>query len=208
MRCILFGAGPMADPTFALPYIPAEHRIIIAADGGLRHTAALGLSPDMIIGDMDSLRGEDVPPGAILYPSRKNDTDMMLAIKKGLALGAEEFFLFGGMGGRFDHTYANIQSLAYLSEHGAKGWLLDESHRITVLERGTMELEPEYRYLSVFAYGGTCTGVTIIGAEYNVENETLVPSFPLGVSNAHAPGERMKVSVETGSLLIIQTKLQ
>lgn len=207
MKCVIFGAGPIADYGFVKKELPEGKRLLIAADGGLRHTAALGLTPDIIIGDMDSVREEDVPPGAILYPSRKNDTDMMLAVKKGLAAGAEEFFLFGGMGGRFDHTYANIQTLAYLSEHDARGWLLDESHRICILERGELALSTEYHYLSVFAYGGICTGVRITGAEYDLENGELTPSFPLGVSNQHAPGQQMRVSVENGSLLIVETKL-
>ena len=207
MKCVIFGAGPIADYSFVKGELPEGGYLLIAADGGLRHTAALGLTPDIIIGDMDSVREEDVPPGAILYPSRKNDTDMMLAVKKGLAVGAEEFFLFGGMGGRFDHTYANIQTLAYLAEHGARGWLLDESHRICILERGELALSKEYHYLSVFAYGGVCTGVRITGAEYELEDGVLEPSFPLGVSNQHAPGQQMRVSVENGSLLIVQTKL-
>ena len=71
MKCVIFGAAPISG---GLEYIrsamPEEDRVIIAADGGLRYTAALGLTPDIIIGDMDSVRQEDVPAGAILYPSR------------------------------------------------------------------------------------------------------------------------------------------
>lgn len=208
MKCVIFGAAPISG---GLEYIrsamPEGDRVIIAADGGLRYTAALGLTPDIIIGDMDSVRQEDVPAGAILYPSRKDDTDMMLAVKKGLALGADEFFLFGGLGGRLDHTYANFQTLAYLSEHNVRGWLLDENHRVCMLENGEFALSPEYRYLSIFAYGGICTGVTITGAEYPLDDAVLEPSFPLGVSNCHAPGNQMRVSVKEGTLLIIQTKL-
>ncbi len=128
MKCVVFGAGPMENPAFAKKYLAGTDLRIIAADGGLRHTAALGLVPDIIIGDMDSVQDREIPEGAILYPTRKDDTDMMLAVKKGMALGADEIFLFGGMGGRFDHTYANIQTLAYLAEHGVRGWLLDENH--------------------------------------------------------------------------------
>ncbi|MGI5893643.1 MAG: thiamine diphosphokinase [Candidatus Merdivicinus sp.] len=208
MKCFIFGAGPIESLEFIRAELPSDPYILIAADGGLRHTTALGLVPDVIIGDMDSVQEEDVPTGAILYPSRKDDTDMMLAVKKGLALGAREFYLFGGMGGRFDHTYANIQTLAYLTEYNAHGWLMDENHRICILQDDAMTLSPDYRYLSVFAYGGSCSGVTITGAGYNLENAVLTPSFPLGVSNYHAPGETMRVSVQNGSLLIIQTKLK
>lgn len=207
MKCVIFGAAPADDYAYIRELLPASGRLVIAADGGFRYTAALGLEPDIIIGDMDSVRREDVPPGAILYPSHKDDTDMMLAVKKGLALGAEEFFIFGGLGGRLDHTYANIQTLAYLAEHGVPGWLLDRNHRVCLLEKGELTLSPEYRYLSVFAYGGVCSGVSITGAEYPLEDAVLEPSFPLGVSNRHAPGQLMRVSVSEGTLLIIQTKL-
>lgn len=208
MKCVIFGAAPFTgDLEYIRQTMPDENRVVIAADGGLRYTTALGLEPDVIIGDMDSVREEDVPVGAILYPSRKDDTDMMLAVKKGLALGADEFFLYGGLGGRLDHTYANFQTLAYLSEHGVNGWLLDENHRVCMLENGELTLSSEYRYLSVFAYGGVCSGITITGAEYPLEDAVLEPSFPLGVSNRHAEGEQMRVSVKNGTLLIIQTKL-
>ena len=207
MKCVIFGAAPIDDLGFVEKLLPRGKYLLIAADGGLKHTVALGLIPDVIIGDMDSVESRDIPEGTILYPSRKDDTDMMLAVKRGLASGADEFFLFGGLGGRLDHSYANIQTLAYLAEHNALGWLLDENHRISMVEKGEQLLFPDYRYLSIFAYGGVCEGVTITGAEYPLENAVLEPSFPLGVSNRHAEGGRMKVSVEKGMLLIIQTKL-
>ena len=208
MICVIFGAAPIADYEAIRMLLPKEPFYLIAADGGFRHATALGLVPDAFIGDMDSLREEDLPEGAILYPSRKDDTDMMLAVKKALAAGASEVLLLGGLGGRLDHTYANIQALAYLLEFGVKGTLADENHLVSMLENGRIRLEPEYRYLSVFAYSGLCEGVNITGAEYPLENAVLEPSFPLGVSNCHAPGEQMEVSVERGILLLIRTRLE
>ncbi len=208
MKCVIFGAGPIADYETTRALLPEEPYTILAADGGLRHTNALGLTPDAFIGDMDSLREEDIPEGAILYPSRKDDTDMMLAVKKALAIGAKEIWMFGGLGGRLDHSYANIQTLAYLLEYGVSGVLMDENHRVSMIADGQREkMSLAYHYLSVFAYGGVCTGVNITGAEYLLEDATLTPSFPLGCSNRHAPGEQMEVSVEHGTLLLIQTKL-
>ena len=77
-----------------------------------------------------------------------------------------------------------------------------------MIDGGSALLSPDYRYLSVFAYSGVCEGVTITGAEYPLENAVLEPSFPLGVSNHHAPASQMKVSVTSGTLLLIQTKLE
>ena len=208
MKCVIFGAGPISDYEATRALLPEEPYTILAADGGLRHTNALGLTPDAFIGDMDSLREEDIPEGAILYPSRKDDTDMMLAVKKALAIGAKEIWMFGGLGGRLDHSYANIQTLAYLLEYGVSGVLMDENHRVSMIADGQREkMSLAYHYLSVFAYGGVCIGVNITGAEYLLEDATLMPSFPLGCSNRHAPGKQMEVSVEHGTLLLIQTKL-
>lgn len=209
MNCVIFGAGPISDYKAIRRLLPEPPFTVLAADGGLRHTNALGIEPDVLIGDMDSLRQEDLPEGAILYPSRKDDTDMMLAVKKALALGAEHVLLLGGLGGRLDHTYANIQTLAYLLEHGITGVLADENHLVTMVDGpGSAVMSAGYRYLSVFAYSGVCEGVTITGAEYLLENASLEPSFPLGVSNRHAPGQQMKVSVKTGTLLLIQSRLE
>lgn len=178
---------------------------VIAVDGGLNHAKRLGIIPNTILGDFDSLGF--VPDGSTAFPIEKDDTDMMLAVKKALAMGARDVLLLGGLGGRLDHTYANIQTLAYLLEHRASGTLADENHLVSMVDQGSAVLSLEYRYLSVFAYSGVCEGVTITGAEYPLENAVLEPSFPLGVSNRHAPGQQMKVSVEKGTLLLIQSKL-
>ena len=77
MNCVIFGAGPIADYEAVRALLPEAPFYLIAADGGLRHTNALNLVPDAFIGDMDSLRNENLPEGAILYPSQKDDTDMM-----------------------------------------------------------------------------------------------------------------------------------
>ena len=108
MNGVIFGAGPVVDYEAVRELLPKAPFYLIAADGGLRHARALGLVPDAFIGDMDSLREEDLPEGAILYPSQKDDTDMMLAVKKAMALGVRKVLLLGGLGGRLDHICAII----------------------------------------------------------------------------------------------------
>ena len=94
--------------------------LIIAADGGLRHTQALGLTPEVILGDFDSLGY--VPEGANVFPVEKDDTDAMLAVRRGLSMGADRFLLYGSVDGpRLDHTVANFQTLQYLADQGARG---------------------------------------------------------------------------------------
>lgn len=200
-RCIIFSAAEVRDYQ-KLCYERRPGDFIIAADGGLRHTEKLGLAPDIVLGDMDSMKGHRVPGGAILFPAQKDDTDTMLAIKEGLKRGYRSFVIYGGLGGRLDHTVANIQSLAYLLERGATGVLVDENHRAFLLRNGAVSLNEPYHYISVFAYGGPCRGVTLKGMQYPLDRAPLSPDFPLGASNQQT-GDRAVIQVEDGTLLII-----
>ena len=133
----------------------------------------------------------------------KDDTDMMLAIKRGLERGETRFHLYGGMGGqRTDHTVANLQALLYLADHGAEGWLHGRGERWTAIRDGSIVFpaRPE-GILSVFCVGPDAEGVTIRGAQYPLEGATLTASVPLGVSN-HFIGQDIMVEVIHGSLLL------
>ena len=201
MACVIFCAGE-----FDRLLRPLEKGdVVIAAAGGLKHTETLGIAPDIILGDFDSLGY--VPQGSELHPVEKDDTDAMLAAKRGLALGCREFLFYGSLDGpRLDHTVANFQTLAYLNEHGAKGTLIGLRQQVTLLKEGKMTFPKNAAgNISVFAFGGEAEGVTIRNLYYNQEKGTLTPAFPLGVSN-HLIGEEAEVSVEKGSVLIFWDK--
>ena len=201
MACVIFCAGE-----FDRLLRPLEKGdIVIAADGGLKHTQSLGTKPDIILGDFDSLGY--VPQGSEKYPVEKDDTDAMLAAKRGLSLGCREFLFYGSLDGpRLDHTVANFQTLSYLTEHGAKGTLIGLRQQVTLLKNGTLTFPKEAAgNISVFAFGGEAEGVSIRGLYYGLEKGTLTPAFPLGVSN-HFIGEEAEVSVEKGRLLIVWDK--
>ena len=198
MACVIFCAGEFDRLLCSLE----KGDIVIAADGGLKHTQTLGITPDIILGDFDSLGY--VPRGSELHPVEKDDTDAMLAAKRGLALGCREFLFYGSLDGpRLDHTVANFQTLAYLEEHGARGRLIGLRQQVTLLKNGTLTFPKDAKgNISVFAFGGEAEGVSIRGLYYNLEKGTLTPAFPLGVSN-HFIGEEAEVSVEKGRLLIV-----
>lgn len=198
MACVIFCAGE-----FDRLIKPLEKGdIVIAADGGVKHTQTLGITPDIILGDFDSLGY--VPQGSELHPVEKDDTDAMLAAKRGLALGCREFLFYGSLDGpRLDHTVANFQTLAYLADHGARGKLVGLRQQVTLLKEGKMTFPKNAAgNISVFAFGEKAEGVTIRNLYYNLEKGSLTPAFPLGVSN-HFIGEEAEVSVEKGRLLII-----
>jgi thiamine pyrophosphokinase len=176
--------------------------LVIAADGGLRHTQAIGLEPDVILGDFDSLGY--VPEGAAVFPVEKDDTDAMLAARQGLELGFREFVFYGALDGpRLDHTVANFQTLQFLADHGAAGYLVGEKYLVTVVKDGSLCFsEGAEGILSVFCVGSDAHGVTLENLQYPLKKGTLTAGFPLGVSN-HFTGKAAKITVEQGSLLVL-----
>lgn len=198
LKGIIVGAGSF----YGFVERPTGEDCVIAADGGYAVCLREGIVPRFVIGDFDSLGNVPETPNTIVVPVEKDDTDMMLAVKKGLSMGCREFQIYGGTGGRLDHTVANLQTLLYIARHGARGWLFDDRAAYTAVENGSLELPArEKGIFSLFAMDGKAQKVTVSGAQYSLENGTLAADFPLGVSN-HFVGRRVKVSVEQGALLV------
>ncbi len=196
-KCVIFCAAGF-DALLA----PVGDALVIAADGGLAHTQKLGIVPDIILGDFDSLGY--TPAGSQVFPVEKDDTDSMLSIKKGLEAGCRDFWIYGGLDGdRLDHTVANYQALQYLADHGARGTLVGLKFLATVLQNGEISFPAHFTgTISVFCLGPDARGVDLDGLYYPMENGVLTPGFPLGVSN-HFTGTESRISVKDGSLLIL-----
>ena len=195
-KCIIFCAASfdgLAQPI-------GQDDYILAADGCLNHLKALSLVPDGILGDFDSLGY--IPQGAAVFPVEKDDTDAMLAVRQGLQLGYREFVIYGGLDGqRLDHTVANYQTLQFLAENGAVGYLVGKDYIVTVVRNETIRFPAvKEGILSLFCLGPDARGVTIRGLQYPLENGTLTSGFPLGVSN-HFVGSAAEIAVKDGSLL-------
>ena len=197
-NCVIFCAAEFDE---LLQPLTAED-CVIAADGGLTHTQKLGLTPHVILGDFDSLGY--APEGANVFPVEKDDTDAMLAVRHGLRLGYRDFVLYGSLDGpRLDHTVANFQTLQYLCDHGAAGYLVGNSSIVTAVKNGRLRFPAEAEgTVSVFCMGADARGVDIEGLYYPLKDGVLSSGFPLGVSN-HFTGTEATVSVREGSLLVI-----
>lgn len=197
-ECVIFCAAECDG--LARPIGPES--FVIAADGGLRHTEKLGLTPDAVLGDFDSLGF--CPEGANVFPVEKDDTDAMLAVRLGLERGCGEFLLYGSLDGpRLDHTVANFQTLQFLADHGAAGYLIGNTTMVTVVKNGKITFPAGLSgTISVFCMGPDAVGVTEKGLFYGLENASLTSGFPLGVSN-HFTGEAAEISVKNGSLLVL-----
>ena len=195
--CVIFCAGELDAPVT----IPVG-AMVIAADGGLQHTEALGIRPDVILGDFDSLGY--TPEGAEVFPVEKDDSDAMLAARKGLAEGCDEFVFYGALAGkRLDHTVANFQTLQFLADHGAVGYLLGRETAVTVVKNGQLLFSEEASgVISAFCMGGDARGVTLRGLKYELTDGVLTAGHPLGLSNAFV-GKTATIAVKNGSLLVL-----
>ena len=196
--CVIFCAAEFDK--LARPMGPEDY--LLAADGGLRHLEKLGLHPDGIIGDFDSLGF--VPQEAQVFPVEKDDTDAMLAARKGLELGFREFLFYGSLDGpRLDHTISNFQTLQFLADRGARGYLVGRDYLVTVIRNETVMFPAEAEgILSLFCLGPDAQGVTLENLQYPLENASLTAGFPLGVSN-HFIGRPARITVRDGSLLAL-----
>lgn len=199
-RCVIFTARCDGDP--ALAYDARKNDYILCADGGYAIARSIGLKPNAVIGDFDSSNAPENET-VIRHPVMKDDTDTLLCVNHGLQMGIRDFLIVGGMGGRLDHTLANLQTLIYLAERGANAELCDGRIRITAVKNGGIRIPRTKGKLSVFALSGRCEGVYIRGAKYNVEGATLTPDYPLGMGNDFAE-DFAEIGVESGTLLVLR----
>lgn len=197
--CYIVGAGE-----FYGSFSPTRDDLVIAADGGYAALCERGIRCDLLIGDMDSIN--EVPKGVktIRHKVEKDETDMHLAYLEGVRRGYTDFAIYGGVGGRVDHTFANYCLLSYICKHGGRAKLYDKTSIAYAISDGCAKINAENgKTVSVFAFGGEARGVCIRGLYYTLEDGVLSPDFPLGVSN-HATGEEAEVAVKEGTLLIIE----
>lgn len=199
--CLIFGGAPIGSLSLA----PSGETFIIAADRGYLAAKQLGFTPDLAMGDFDSLDFIPEDCKVIKAKPEKDDTDTMLAVKTALEMGHTDISIAGALGGRLDHTYASIQTLAYILKSGGFGRLIGESDTAELLNRGEYSYDRrEDIYLSLFSYGESAV-ITTRGTKYDLTEYTLSNSFPLGVSN-EIIADKCSVSVHEGQLLVIFSK--
>ncbi len=201
-RCYIVGAGECGK----IP-MPSPDTLIIAADGGYDTLISAGIEPQILLGDLDSIKNIPANIETVRYRVKKDETDMHLAYLEGKRRGCGDFTIFGGLGGaRLDHTLANLALLSFIKKAGDTARLAGVREDIILISCEGAEISGECgSYFSVFAYGGKAHGVSIKNAEYEVEDTDLTTDFPLGVSNRFLDTPAT-VSVERGELLIVISK--
>ena len=208
MRAVIFVNGEVQDYTALARWLrPGDH--LIGADGGTRHMLALGLMPDAVVGDLDSLEPETVAKliaegvDVERYPIAKDQTDLELAIERGLRAGASEILLLGALGGRLDQTLANLLILAQ------RNWpvplrLAEGSQLAQVLRSGeTLMLHAAPgSTVSAIPLSAIVTGITYTGLEYPLQDATLSIGSTRGVSNFVASSPAT-ITIDEGVLLVV-----
>ena len=198
--CYIVGAGE-----FSGRFLLSGDEYVIAADAGYAVLMGNGIMPDLVVGDFDSLGIVPEHPNLVSSPGEKDDTDMLIAVREGLARGYKSFIIDGALGGRLDHTLANIQILKMLAQNSAYGVLLGHDICVTAIANGTVSFAPAASgVISVFACGDKAEGVTLTGLKYNLSNAALTDCYPIGVSNEFT-GEPATVTVKSGTLIITWT---
>jgi len=209
MKAVIIANGVPADPSADRRHVPTD-ALIIAADGGADYCRKLGLVPDVIIGDMDSI---DRDPAAadfgremeiIRHPTRKDATDLELAVRLAVARGARSIILLGALGGRWDMSIGALFLLAMPDLARVPVKLVDGCQEIVLLTgKGTAVFEGEPGdTLSLIPAGGEAAGVTLAGLEYPLKNATLPAGTSRGISNVLVD-PKATVSLEGGTLICI-----
>lgn len=207
MLAVVFANGDL-NPPKDLPARLATAGLIVAADGGAQHCRALGLRPDIVIGDLDSLdakeRAELQAKGVrvISYLADKDQTDLELALLHAKEAGAQEILVLAGLGRRWDHTFANLLLAAHTQFSSQRILFLDGEQRLFVI-RGCARLEARIgEHVSLLPLGGDAQGVSTRGLQYPLNRETLTFGSSRGISNVVLT-EGAEVDLEVGCLLCV-----
>lgn len=182
---------------------------VIAADGGTKHCVRLGITPDIVIGDLDSIgsdtlsKMETAGVDVIRHPMKKDETDLELAINYAVEQGVKEIVLYGLLGGRWDMSFANVMLLASPRYATIEFKVVNGSLSIFILRGGqsiTISGNPG-DLVSVLPIGGDAEGVCYKGLEWSLDHGRFLSGSPLGMSNQMVEAEAT-IGLDSGTLLI------
>lgn len=203
-HALIFAAAPETDHGYIRAWLAAHPDALIAcADGGLRHARALGLHPDFMVSDCDSLSETEGTEVLRLKPE-KDDTDTQSCLREVFRRGCRAATLVCATGGRIDHMLANLSLLEEAAALGGRLTVLDRQNKV-VLHQGGREkfiMTADYRYFSLVPLDDTLTGVTIDNAKYPLQNATVHRAGMITISN-EALSPAFAVTIASGRALVV-----
>lgn len=203
MICMIAGNGALEHPAWLKRFVTLESPdFIIAADGGFDHLSRAGVTPHMLVGDMDSISGS---PGSnltevVTFPKEKDFTDLELALDIAIGKGAERILLVGVTGNRMDHSLANILLLRKFAEIGIEIEIHDEQHVFFIIEKTRILHDCQGMLFSLLPLDPVVDNIRLLGFKYPLEDETLVMGDTRGVSNVILSSP---CSIEAGNGLLL-----
>lgn len=207
MTAFIIANGELNDPEFArTALLNADH--ILACDGGLKHCHTLGVTPNCIIGDLDSVDKNllsnypDVP--IIKFPTDKDQTDLELSLNHACSLGASTVIVLAGLGGRIDHQLGNIHALVQAVKQDIKAEIWDEHTKISIINNFCRLHKKDGEIVSLLPLSTTVCGITTSGLKYSLDDECLNVGYARGVSNCIV-GEYAEINLKSGFLVVVQT---
>lgn len=205
MKCYIIGSAPVDDLTIFNSINKQSGDILVCADGGFEYARTAGLVCDITVGDFDSAtcKPSEEECEVRTFNKDKDFTDARLAVEIGLERGYTEFEFYGCSGGRFDHMYANILLLLFLSKKGCVAKMIDHEAQYYFINQDTIIKNKDKRTVSLFSIGETVKGVTLEGFKYPLNSYDLSPDDSIGISNVII-SETAKIKIKTGNLLIVE----
>lgn len=210
MRCVIICAAPNTDLAFMKSLIKSDD-FIICADGGLEYARKLNIRPDLVVGDFDSFKGDkaEIAEKTITLDTHKDETDTLCCINEGIKTGCDTFLLLSALGGRFDHSFANLSLLQYLTDKNCKGYIKTENETVTMLKEGSYCFENlKGKTFSLFPFGCDKAVVSYKNTEYPLKNTEILSSTAVGISNVFTDC-KSEITIHSGyAILFINEKEQ
>ncbi|SNY05840.1 thiamine pyrophosphokinase [Orenia metallireducens] len=207
-RAILFINGELiGDDDFYLNYIKAADKVV-CADGGADHAYKLGIIPDLILGDLDSISSKALEHYQTeqvefaKYPVAKDKTDTQLILEELIELEYKEIIIFAGLGGRLDHTLANLYLLDFLAEFDTKIKFISPKEQVEIVCKEKILVNEVDKTLSLLPLSDEVTGVYLEGFKYGLEDASFKRGDTLGLSNI-VQESPAKIKLASGKLLMI-----
>lgn len=211
---IVIVTGGIVNPDIVTRFCCEEYpdAYIIGVDKGLEILDDLGIKPDLIIGDFDSVNDSIrarymCSPDAIVLNPKKDYTDTHVAVMEAIKNNPENIVIIGATGSRIDHMMANIAVLKLCLMRGIRAAIVDKNNRISMIDKHFhITKQTQYgRYISCIPFSDEVHGITIRGFEYDLDNASMIKEESIGISNELREEEGF-IDISSGYMLIMETK--
>lgn len=199
-KCAIISGAPEEDVSYYSKYL--QDRFIICADSGYKKCLRFGASPDLIIGDFDSSDKPSPDCELITLNPRKDYTDTFHCVMEAIDRGYNDIVILGGIGSRIDHTYSNIMSVVHCFDRNIECSLINNNNVLKIASGETIIKKGDFKYFSLFALFEKCEGLSIIGAEYDLDCVDIEPYGQLTQSNEFKNDE-VKITIKKGKIILI-----